>query len=65
MVRSLQLELRAEEAYDALKLRAYLQDFLGVSEKELSGWKITRRSIDARSRVIKVNLKLDIYLNEP
>src|SRR5574337_1124232 len=65
MVRSLQLVLSPQQAFDADRLRSHLAGLLSVDEKELNGWKIRKRSIDARSRSVKVNLSLDVFVNEP
>lgn len=65
MIRSLQLALSPKEAFDAQTLRSYLCEELGVDNSEISGWKILKRSIDARSRNIKVNLHLDVFIGEP
>ena len=65
MIRSLQLTLSPKEAFDAQTLRQHLSETLAVSESEISGWKIIKRSIDARSRFVKVNLQIEVFIGEP
>lgn len=65
MVRSLQLVISPQQAFNREELRAHLLETLGVDEEELSGWKVTKRSIDARSRYVKVHVHLDVFIGEP
>ena len=64
MKHELNLVLSPEEAIneDAIKSRAAQQLF--TSTTNITFVKILKRSIDARSRNIKINLKLDVYINE-
>jgi hypothetical protein len=65
VVRSLQLTLSPKQAFDEQELRRSLLEETGVDEESLSGWKIVKRSIDARSRFVKVHLSLDVFIDEP
>jgi uncharacterized protein len=65
MIKTLQLSLAPKSAFGQLELRQELCDALDLSSDEITGWKIKKRSIDARSRQVKVNLELEVYINEP
>jgi uncharacterized FAD-dependent dehydrogenase len=65
MVHSLNLTLTPAQAFDASELRMRLCEELNVYDEQLSGYKINKRSIDARGRNIKVHVQLDVFVNEP
>lgn len=51
-------------AYSSEALNTYVAKTIGVNEEELKSLRIIRRSIDARGRNIKINLNIDVYINE-
>lgn len=61
----MELALRPEEAAGNDIIKNYLARELSVSTTEISGFHIKKRSIDARSRVVKIRLQLDVFINEP
>lgn len=65
MVKDIQLRvtLQEEKHHDILISKS--AENLGVSESEISGVKILRKSIDARKKQIIFNYKVAVYLNEP
>ncbi|MGL4597273.1 MAG: NAD(P)/FAD-dependent oxidoreductase [Bacteroidia bacterium] len=65
MIRELHLMLRPEEAFDEVALREHLCETLAINTNELSGWRLLKRSVDARSRTIKVSVRLEVFINEP
>lgn len=56
-----QLQVLPQEAaqYELLKNR--VSQFSGIEEQEIEHIEIVKRSIDARQKIIKVNLKVDVY----
>ncbi len=60
----LSLSLSPRQASEEALLKAAVADKLKVSTTEISGIRIVRKSIDARSRQIKVNLGLNVFVNE-
>lgn len=64
MIHELQLVLSPEEAADDVVIRSNAANLLTVSSSEISFIRILKRSIDARSRNIKVNLKIEVFVNE-
>lgn len=56
--------MRPEIAYHEGELKRYVASTTGLPFDEITQVVILRRSIDARSRYVKVNLKLAVYINE-
>ena len=65
MQRQLQLRLTPEEAYQRAVLRDRIAQELGLPSKDITGFRVRRRSIDARQRRVMVNLCVDAYVGEP
>ncbi|HEU4719585.1 MAG TPA: FAD-binding protein [Bacteroidia bacterium] len=65
MIRSLRLSLTPAQAFDDTKLRYVICKEAGTGSEELSGWIIRKRSIDARSRNVKIHLEIDAFIGEP
>jgi uncharacterized protein len=64
MKQELNLVVSPEEADDDLAIKKQIASQLHVNTSEVTAFKIEKRSIDARSRNIKINLKLAVYINE-
>ena len=62
MPRELLLQVTPEIAANELLLKDYLSKQIKVSPKEIQHITILKRSIDARQKAIKINLKVIIYL---
>lgn len=62
MPRELLLQVSPEIAANELLLKEHLSKQIKVSPKEIQHVSILKRSIDARQKVIKINLKVMIYL---
>ena len=65
MKKELNLAIAAHIAYDEQLLKQEVAEQLSLKPTDTFFIKPLRRSIDARSRNIKVNLKLAIWINEP
>lgn len=65
MKHELQLVVSPEEADDESILKKIAAQETGSKLSEITFIKILKRSIDARSRNIKINLKIELYVNEP
>ena len=65
MVKDLQLRITLEEdkQADILIKKSAVQ--LGISANDITGVKVLRKSIDARKRLIVLNYKVAVYINEP
>lgn len=57
------LSLAPQQANDEEALRKIILKKLSKHAKDFSGYKIVRRSIDARSSYVRINLKLEIFLS--
>ena len=65
MKKELNLAVAAHIAYDEQLLKQEVAEHLSLKSSDTFFIKPLRRSIDARSRNIKVNLKLAVWINEP
>ena len=64
MKKNLQIQVAPNIAATEKLLKRTLAKELDIFEQEIKHIDILKRSIDARQRLIKVNLKVDIYINE-
>ena len=64
MKKNLQIQVAPNIAATEKLLKRTLAKELDIVEQEIKHIDILKRSIDARQRLIKVNLKVDIYINE-
>jgi len=65
MQKEFQLTVRPEEAGEHDKLRQRVSEAAKVRPDEIRHVEVLRRSIDARGRRVKVNLRVRVYINEP
>lgn len=64
MVNTIQLRVSPEIAYNEMRLTAYTSNILHIDINRIKAIKITKRSIDARQRNIKINLSVNVYVDE-
>ena len=64
MKQELNLTLSPEEAANDVIIKKIVAQQLSIKTSEITFVKILKHSIDARSRNIKINLKVDVYCNE-
>ncbi len=66
MVKTIQIAMLPSEAANEVLIRKALASEAGVSIPKLTGYKILKRSIDARSRwVINIIIQAQVFINEP
>lgn len=66
MPQELLIQVRPEIVYDEQQLKQHVAKLIHVSEKEIQHLVVLKRSIDARQKQIKFNLKLNIFfVGEP
>lgn len=65
MKHELNLVVSPEEAANELLLKEIASKQLSVNSSKISFFKILKRSVDARSRSIKINLKITVLIDEP
>jgi len=63
MPQELLLQIPPEVAVDALLLKEHVSKLIRTSPKEIQHISIVKRSIDARQKAIKINLKVMIFMN--
>lgn len=64
MIQEYQLRILPEVAGQEQTLKAYLGKEKGINAKEITAIRVLKRSIDARQRILYVNLKVRVYINE-
>lgn len=64
MVKQITVQTSPEIAANENELHRYISSQSGIPSDEISAIVIKRRSIDARSRIVKINLTIDLFLNE-
>jgi uncharacterized FAD-dependent dehydrogenase len=64
MKQEVNLVVSPEVATNEDAIKAAISQQTGILPKDITAVKIAKRSIDARSRAIKINLKLEVYINE-
>lgn len=65
MVRQVQLVLSPYDAASDSMVRSILAEELDVAQERISGFKVKKKSVDARSRRIRINLSLEVFIDEP
>jgi uncharacterized FAD-dependent dehydrogenase len=65
MQKNLTLQLLPSEATSPLAIKNYIARSTAVQSKDISGFNILRRSIDARGKQTRVNLVIQAFINEP
>lgn len=65
MKKELNLVVAPQIAYDEQLLKQEVAEHLSLKSTDTFFIKLLRRSIDARSRNIKINLKIGVWVNEP
>lgn len=64
MVQELQIRVLPQQAANNSLLCQYIAQEKGIALSALKGVRVLKRSIDARQRVIFINLKVRLYINE-
>lgn len=65
MIKTFQLTVSPELGYDFDKLKEHVRQQLKAEKEEFKGLKVVKRSIDARSRQVKIYITVEAYLGEP
>jgi uncharacterized FAD-dependent dehydrogenase len=64
MVKTVELALLPEEAANQDQIKKIIAANTGIGLNDISGFIIRKRSIDARSRKVKIRLIIDVFINE-
>ncbi|MEO7265672.1 MAG: FAD-dependent protein [Ferruginibacter sp.] len=65
MIQSLSLKLTATQAADDNALKEEVAAAAGRKLSDISGYHIIKKSIDARGKIIYINLQVNAFINEP
>lgn len=64
MIKEIQLRILPEEAFNEETLKHVVSRETGEDINQISAVRVLKRSVDARQRIIHVNLTIRIYINE-
>ena len=64
MKKNLILTLPPETAFDETEFHHYIKNYLAIKDENEFHIRLLKRSIDARSRNIKVNIQADVFIDE-
>ncbi len=64
MITTIQVQVSPEVAYSENLLREFVSRYISIKFKEISHVQVAKRSIDARGKSVKINLELNVYINE-
>src|SRR3954463_2186682 len=64
MKKTLQLILPPEVAFDEINFHQYLKNHLQIKDENSFHVRLQKRSVDARSKNIKVNITAEIFIDE-
>lgn len=65
MIQVINISIEAQALNDNHRMIAAISQQLSLASHRVQGYKILRRSLDARSRQIKFQLKIEAYIDEP
>ncbi len=65
MIKQIQIKINPAVANDEHAIKAAIANYVGISLTAINGYRITKRSIDARGKEPLIQLQLDVFLNEP
>lgn len=64
MIQTLNLLVLPEEAGQEALLLKYIAVNIGVKASRINGFRIERQSIDARSKIVKIQLQVSVFIDE-
>jgi len=64
MQKEIELFLTIKQASEEDKFTSYISDFLRIKKQRVSGFKILRKSLDSRNRVLKYYYKINVFIDE-
>ncbi len=65
MQKTIQLQLLPQQAADPATIKQHIAQSQNINPNSVTGYTITKKSLDARSRQPKIHLTLHAYINEP
>lgn len=65
MQKKISLQLRPSEAADDNTVKQLLAKAAGSTEANITGYHILKRSIDARAKLARINMIVNVFINEP
>ena len=65
MKKNIQLQVLPHQAADEMLLKTLIAEESNVTTADITGFNIDKKSIDARGKVVKINLAVQVFINEP
>ncbi len=65
MIQDIQLRLTPDAAYSQSRLKQSIAKMTGINPSRINGFRLLKRSIDARQHQVMVNLTARVYVDEP
>lgn len=65
MQETLSLKILPEEAFNPLILKDVIAGLKNIPPEAVTGWHTLKRSLDARGKIVWVNLTVKVFINEP
>src|SRR5437867_1892914 len=65
MQKKVSIQLLPADAADEKIIKKYAAEIAGAVLSSVTGFTILKKSIDARSKQVKINLTLQLFINEP
>src|SRR5689334_14275531 len=65
MIKTIELVLLPEEAADKAIRQLKASEALGIPESDITFLNPLKRSIDARSKHVKIRMRAEVFINEP
>ena len=64
MIKSLQIQVSPETSTKIHLLKINVSNLLKIDKKSITHIEIKKKSVDARQKIIKINLTIEVYINE-
>ena len=64
MIKHIQIQVLPEQAEDLKSIKKISAKYLEINQSEITHIEILKKSIDARRKIIKINLSIEIFINE-
>ena len=64
MPKIIQLNLSPDQAHLKQDIQKAISSHLNISKENISDFRLIKRSIDARKKKVRIQLKIEVFINE-
>ena len=64
MIKLIQIQVLPKEAKDLNSIKKISAKYLKINQSKINHIEILKKSIDARKKIVKINLSLEIFIDE-